>query len=160
MVLEYVSRDPASTQTTVLRHPPQVQKKDKRRLQHLPPLPPVPDAAVQPAAQSKDGMKSAPRFFCEHCGVEVSAASRNCPKCGRFFASVKCPSCGYSGETALFRDGCPACGYALPGTPVSTSQRSASKKNRSRRTDPLPLWLYLLALALLAVTAVLIIRPL
>lgn len=53
-----------------------------------------------------------PRYFCEHCGLEVRKNSRVCPRCGRFFSSVKCPKCGYAGQAEDFDSGCPVCGYA------------------------------------------------
>jgi len=61
-----------------------------------------------------------PRFFCNNCGTEVASGENRCPECGRYFSSVKCPRCGFSGEEQLFRDGCPVCFYpssksAAPG---------------------------------------------
>jgi hypothetical protein len=92
-----------------------------------------------------------PRFFCEHCGSEVDRDARACPRCGRFFASVRCPACGFSGEEKLFAKGCPACGYsAFPSAPAGPP---GGKKVRS---GPLPLWVYLFSVfALLCVFAAL-----
>ncbi|HUW42182.1 MAG TPA: zinc ribbon domain-containing protein [Rectinemataceae bacterium] len=53
-----------------------------------------------------------PRYYCERCGTEVKRDARFCPRCGRFFSSVKCPHCGYVGEADDFSLGCPVCGYA------------------------------------------------
>jgi len=53
-----------------------------------------------------------PRYFCEHCGLEVRKDARLCPRCGRFFSSVKCPRCDYTGQAEDFEAGCPVCGYA------------------------------------------------
>ncbi len=106
-----------------------------------------------------------PRFFCEFCGTEVKRNDRICPKCGRFFSAVRCPSCGLTGQAALFAKGCPSCGYAvLPGSGGngSSSVKKKSKKPRLRRNtvsksrkaesagDPLPLWVYIAVAALLA----------
>lgn len=54
------------------------------------------------------------KFFCENCGSEVKSNARFCPKCGKFFASVRCPQCGKMGSPSLFKKGCPRCHYAMP----------------------------------------------
>ncbi|MDR0323040.1 MAG: hypothetical protein LBI12_01170 [Treponema sp.] len=60
-------------------------------------------------------MKKTPRFFCDNCGEEVGHEVKSCPHCGRFFASVRCPSCTFTGEERMFLNGCPSCGYsAIP----------------------------------------------
>lgn len=51
------------------------------------------------------------RFFCENCHTEVRAEDKVCPACGRFFGLVRCPRCNFTGESYLFRRGCPSCGY-------------------------------------------------
>lgn len=94
-------------------------------------------------------MKGKPKFFCESCGTEVKQNDKICTHCGKFFASVKCPSCGYSGDSRAFRDGCPACGYAVLA-PADTSRALSSRKKKPVETDPLPVWIYIAALALLA----------
>ncbi|MDR1362604.1 MAG: hypothetical protein LBJ35_00940 [Spirochaetaceae bacterium] len=74
--------------------------------------------------------KKKPRFFCDGCGMEVAADEERCPCCGKFFASIRCPSCGFTGEQRVFEKGCPACGYSAPDSkpprkyppPVSTPQ--------------------------------------
>ena len=104
------------------------------------------------------------KFFCESCGSEVRANARFCPKCGRFFASVKCPKCGKVGDQNLFKNGCPACGYAnplgnSPTTPNEEKKHSHnkinffSKNNRKERrgNDSLPSWIYILSMISLAV---------
>jgi predicted RNA-binding Zn-ribbon protein involved in translation (DUF1610 family) len=98
------------------------------------------------------------RFFCENCGAEVPRDAKNCPKCGRFFASVRCPSCGFTGEEALFRGGCPVCGYSAPpaagrGGILPWPER----KKPSRAAGVLPVWVYVTAvLALIAVLGALV----
>jgi predicted RNA-binding Zn-ribbon protein involved in translation (DUF1610 family) len=91
-------------------------------------------------------LKKAPKFFCDNCGVEVAGNVKACPNCGRFFVSVRCPSCGFSGEERIFARGCPSCGYSMP----------SGGANRQAPVDPLPRWVYAVAIAaLLAVAAVL-----
>jgi len=100
-------------------------------------------------------MTPAPKFFCESCGAEVARNAKACPSCGKFFASVKCPACGFSGDTGIFRDGCPACGYAVPGAkPVPGSAgcvppAARAGKKKADHTDPLPWWVYLVSLLFL-----------
>jgi predicted RNA-binding Zn-ribbon protein involved in translation (DUF1610 family) len=92
-----------------------------------------------------------PHFFCENCGAEVAGGAKSCPKCGRLFASVLCPACGFSGEEALFSGGCPVCGYsAASGT---APERTPPEREAAGK---LPLWVYVLTgLALLGVIAAL-----
>ena len=104
-------------------------------------------------------MKS-PRFFCDNCGTEVSRDQHACPKCGRFFASVRCPACGFSGEEKLFAKGCPSCGYSAPK--AAPKARNAKQRGRAKppkiAAGPLPLWVYVVsAAALLFVLAALVI---
>jgi predicted RNA-binding Zn-ribbon protein involved in translation (DUF1610 family) len=92
-----------------------------------------------------------PHFFCESCGAEVPLRAKRCPRCGRFFASVRCPSCGFTGDEAQFAKGCPSCGYAL--APAGPSPRSALPQGA------LPLWVYLVSAAILSgVLALLLFR--
>jgi predicted RNA-binding Zn-ribbon protein involved in translation (DUF1610 family) len=93
------------------------------------------------------------RFFCENCGEEVPLRAKSCPRCGRYFASVRCPNCGFTGEEGLFSQGCPACGYAaLPEPPEERGTPSKGKKT----AGSLPLWVYILtALGFLGVFAAL-----
>lgn len=57
--------------------------------------------------------KKEAKFFCESCGNEVPRNSKTCPSCGKFFASVRCPNCGRTGNNDDFINGCPTCGYAV-----------------------------------------------
>jgi predicted RNA-binding Zn-ribbon protein involved in translation (DUF1610 family) len=94
-----------------------------------------------------------PRFFCDNCGAEVSFHAKQCPRCDRFFQSVRCPSCGFTGEEALFTQGrtpgCPVCGYAVPAGGGRTRRPFKSRAGRGEEkwdvTGAPPLWLYLLA---------------
>ena len=93
-------------------------------------------------------MNKKPRFFCDNCGHEVERDAKACAHCGRFFASVRCPSCGYTSSEKAFSNGCPSCGYSAP--PV---RRPPEQKVPAR---PLPVWVYVLSIcAFIAVCAVL-----
>jgi predicted RNA-binding Zn-ribbon protein involved in translation (DUF1610 family) len=72
-----------------------------------------------------------PRFFCDGCGTEVSADAYKCPQCGKFFASMRCPRCGFCGEYSEFRKGCPNCGYAAPGSKPQRPIRPQSPPHTS-----------------------------
>ncbi len=119
------------------------------------------------------------RFFCESCDTEVVGDAKFCPTCGRFFSSVRCPACELTGEHFLFENGCPACGYAMDGSPFDTSvspnqrrkayrkqQNTVNKKNTARGAtpyslssipkkrgsdDPLPVWIYAICIVLLGI---------
>jgi uncharacterized membrane protein YvbJ len=102
-----------------------------------------------------------PRFFCDNCGVEVPQNSKNCPSCGRFFSSVRCPYCGFVGEEALFSNGCPSCGYST--SPANAAGKGEVKaKKKKKEAEPvvgLPLWVYILTSAIFtAVLAALMFR--
>lgn len=73
-----------------------------------------------------------------------------CPACGRFFSSVLCPRCGFSGAPSGFASGCPVCGYSEPprsGAPSAGGPGRSAMRERPIR--PLPLWIWLAALAAL-----------
>jgi predicted RNA-binding Zn-ribbon protein involved in translation (DUF1610 family) len=102
------------------------------------------------------------RFFCENCGAEVKRNSKTCPHCGRSFADILCPACGFTGEARLFSAGCPVCGYTA--APASEGENAAPPKSAAARPKPggrnaasrkfaagaPPAWAYLLALLTLA----------
>jgi hypothetical protein len=94
-----------------------------------------------------------PRYYCEHCGAEVKGSARICPKCGRFFSSVKCPKCGTAGKVEDFRYGCPVCGYAeaMNGAPEPL-------KPPPEMAPPLPLWTWIAGLALFFIVLYLLFR--
>jgi uncharacterized membrane protein YvbJ len=90
-------------------------------------------------------MKEKPRFFCDKCGSEVPQDAKNCPSCGGSFASVRCPICGFTGEAAIFNDGCPGCGHSLPPAQEESKPKlSPSKKPQKEQSSlhTLPLWVY------------------
>ncbi|MGI5089946.1 hypothetical protein ABK01_06885 [Treponema sp. OMZ 305] len=115
-------------------------------------------------------MNKQPKFFCENCNAEVRRDAVICPYCGRFFASVRCPSCGFTGTHKEFKDGCPSCGYAF--TPdVQEDKKNNTKKIKKKKfhilryikpkndirtdADPLPLWIYGVVILLCVVLAAL-----
>ena len=126
------------------------------------------DAQAAVRVQAKY-MNKQPKFFCENCNAEVRRDAVICPHCGRFFAAVRCPSCGFTGTHKEFKDGCPSCGYAF------TPDEQENKKNNTKKlkkkkfrivqyvgheadartdTDPLPLWVYGVVLLLCAALAI------
>jgi hypothetical protein len=67
------------------------------------------------------------------------------------FASVRCPSCGFTGEEALFKGGCPVCGYSAAAG-AGQILPWPEKKKAPQIAGALPVWVYLTAvLALIAV---------
>lgn len=74
------------------------------------------------------------KYFCENCGSEVAANARFCPKCGKFFSSVRCPECGFTGDVKTFINGCPQCGYAMPnGVMKASSTHEDNTRNLKRK---------------------------
>ncbi|MDR0670485.1 MAG: zinc ribbon domain-containing protein [Treponema sp.] len=103
-------------------------------------------------------MGTKPRFFCDNCGAEVDKSAKSCPACGRFFASVRCPACGFTGGEEDFVRGCPSCGYSTPPGGPTAKDVSGRRGQRAPREPgfALPFWLYLIAaLALICVLALL-----
>ena len=86
-----------------------------------------------------------PRYFCEHCGREVRKNAKICPRCGRFFSSVKCPRCGYTGQAEDFEAGCPVCGYAEAANAAPEPDLPPPAV-----APPPPRWAYAVALVVLA----------
>jgi len=89
---------------------------------------------------------SKPRFFCEGCGFEVPRAAKDCPKCGKQFASVLCPACDFVGEAALFKGGCPICGYSS-GVSPDNSGSLVNFPESKKPAGALPFWVYILTAA-------------
>ena len=126
-------------------------------------------------------MATKPKYFCENCGSEVAANARLCPKCGKFFSSVRCPQCGHLGTVHDFKNGCPACHYAMTkeeiyGTPEPEAAPNAKKRPAARRKagkraavavparspsaiadEAMPGWMYAASLAVLVFVLVLVI---
>jgi ssDNA-binding Zn-finger/Zn-ribbon topoisomerase 1 len=95
-------------------------------------------------------MGKKPRFFCDNCGAEVAMAAKSCPQCGRFFASVRCPKCGFTGKDADFVRGCPACGYSALPIPAPPGRRPGKNvqwkyKKPEDGAGILSFWIYLFA---------------
>lgn len=105
------------------------------------------------------------KFFCENCGSEVPENAKLCKKCGKFFISVRCPSCGYTGTSKEFKQGCPQCGYAMGKNKFqafTTTERAkalsmifsdagkkAGKEKAVKQSESLPLWIYAFTFSLL-----------
>jgi uncharacterized membrane protein YvbJ len=109
-------------------------------------------------------MNKKPRFFCDNCNQEVGRNAKACPHCGRFFASVRCPSCGFTGDENAFSGGCPSCGYSAPPSlkaqpPASPNEAAARLPEKKLPARPLPLWVYILSIcAFISICAVLFFR--
>ncbi|MDR3115962.1 MAG: zinc ribbon domain-containing protein [Treponema sp.] len=103
------------------------------------------------------------RFFCDNCGIEVAREARQCPQCGKSFASILCPACGFSGPLESFKDYCPVCGYSSNSDSLGISGKKASssgtyllKKEPEQRSESLPMWVYIVTgLALIGTVGVL-----
>jgi len=97
-----------------------------------------------------------PHFFCENCGVEVPRNAEICPQCGRSFASVRCPACNFIGRQALFKGGCPVCGYSSAPSRLDFPAASGGVPEIKKPAGGLPVWVYILtAAAFLTVLAAL-----
>ncbi|WP_288958585.1 zinc ribbon domain-containing protein [uncultured Treponema sp.] len=132
------------------------------------------------ASKKNDSAKKA-KYFCENCGSEVAAKARFCPSCGKFFAAVRCPSCGHTGTVKDFALGCPVCHYAMSHSEIygdedsetSLDGRKHRLSGKSRRaidrafsehekrtggnTDSgAPAWLFVVSIAVLVIMFVLL----
>jgi hypothetical protein len=94
-----------------------------------------------------------PHFYCEFCGAEVSKDARVCPRCGRFFSSVKCPKCDYVGKPDDFNSGCPICGYAEAANPSPEEI-----KPLVQAAPPVPWWAFLVTAIVLVALTILLLR--
>ncbi|MDR0322171.1 MAG: zinc ribbon domain-containing protein [Treponema sp.] len=100
--------------------------------------------------------KKKPRFFCDNCGYEVGSEVRNCPYCGRIFASIRCPICDYSGPDKMFQNGCPMCGYSAAPTKAPKLKKIKPPRREDRPPDALPFWTYVAAFAVVALIVALL----
>ena len=101
------------------------------------------------------------RFICQHCGAAVKRDSKNCPQCGRPFANVLCPACGFEGAERLFAAGCPSCGYtAAPSRTTEVPKKGPLGSPQGAMTvGELPIWAYVLAvLAFAGVLGILLLQ--
>ena len=104
-------------------------------------------------------MKKSPRFFCDNCGYEVGSDVKTCPYCGRYFASIRCPKCGYSGPDKMFLNGCPMCGYSSTPKPAKTAPKPPKKRAKKpdhNRAEPLSAWAFIVSIIGLAIVIVLL----
>lgn len=101
----------------------------------------------------KDSEKKEAKFFCESCGNEVKRNAKFCSKCGKIFASVRCPKCGKVGNTEQFKAGCPRCGYAV--TPVfkglTNPPEAVVAAKKFHFETSLPIWVYIVTTIVLLV---------
>jgi hypothetical protein len=83
-----------------------------------------------------------PHYFCERCGAEVGKDALLCPRCGRFFSSVKCPRCGFVGKADDFNLGCPSCGCE-----EAANRAPDPIMPLGSAAPPIPWWAYIAAAA-------------
>jgi hypothetical protein len=76
------------------------------------------------------------RYYCEFCGSLVRLGDRICPHCGSFFSQVRCPVCNFEGESHLFRQGCPSCGFASKDQPAAKPAPRAAAKAKPAAPRP------------------------
>jgi predicted RNA-binding Zn-ribbon protein involved in translation (DUF1610 family) len=94
--------------------------------------------------------KKKPRFFCDGCGTEVAANAERCPHCGKFFASIRCPKCGFTGDTDTFGKGCPVCGYSAPLSNRPVRRPAKPARHTAAHDSAAAPWPYALSIILLA----------
>ncbi|TFG65226.1 MAG: hypothetical protein E4H36_00550 [Spirochaetales bacterium] len=88
------------------------------------------------------------QFFCENCNRSVPKEALTCPHCGSSFQAVKCPKCGFTGNTDMFAAGCPICGYLSDSfarrtvKPAESLTPQPSHIPETKRKKALPDWFY------------------
>jgi hypothetical protein len=65
---------------------------------------------------------------------------------------VRCPACGFIGDTAQFKVGCPVCGYSAKKAPLKKKNQKNFPETKNAAAA-LPFWVYILTAA--AFTAIL-----
>ncbi len=100
----------------------------------------------------------APSFYCENCGREVNPNLNICPGCGEKFISVRCPSCGFTGESYLFNKKCPQCGFSGADSDNLKKDGNLYNKNVKETGKYFPSWLYKVLIGILVVVILGIIR--
>lgn len=116
--------------------------------------------------------KKKAKYFCEGCGSEVASNAKFCPKCGKFFAAVRCPNCAHIGTVKNFIHGCPSCHYAMSHEEIYGTQEPKTLDGRKHKlskkskkliklafkkyesvglTDDVPSWLFLLSIIVLVI---------
>ena len=95
-------------------------------------------------------MNKQPKFFCENCNAEVRRDAVICPHCGRFFSTVRCPSCGFTPDEQENEKGSTKKLKKKEFRFVRYTQREADRRTDA---DPLPLWIYGIVLLLCGVLA-------
>jgi predicted amidophosphoribosyltransferase len=76
------------------------------------------------------------KYYCEFCGSLVRLGDRICPHCGSFFSQVRCPVCSFEGESHLFRQGCPSCGFASKDQPEAKPTARPAAKAKAAAPRP------------------------
>ncbi|MCL2208909.1 MAG: zinc ribbon domain-containing protein [Treponema sp.] len=94
-------------------------------------------------------MKKKPRFFCDNCNYEVGSEVKSCPYCGRYFASIRCPSCDYSGPDRMFQNGCPMCGYSAAPMNVKMNPVKSSRGYEQHYEKHINPWTIIVSVILL-----------
>ncbi|MDR2841985.1 MAG: hypothetical protein LBV52_02165 [Spirochaetaceae bacterium] len=89
-----------------------------------------------------------PRFFCDGCGHEVAANAGRCPCCGKYFASIRCPKCHWTGDQAAFSNGCPKCGYSSSAGEKTASKNPISYPKKGA-AETVPSWFFATAISFL-----------
>jgi len=100
----------------------------------------------------------AARFFCDNCGEEVERNAVRCSRCGRYFASIRCPECGFTGDEKRFAKGCPVCGYCDDKREPARFPQAQTELSVTK-PEKLPRWVYVVsAIGLIIVGLILFYR--
>lgn len=75
-------------------------------------------------------------FYCDSCGKAVNMNDDLCSNCGASFKGIRCPSCGFNGDSDKFANGCPRCGYQKQIEIISLdpeNKKSLKKKGKNTK---------------------------